>query len=305
MDVRQIEAFLAVIDHGSFSAAAKALFTVQSNVSSHVGRLEDELGTPLIDRRTRQVTPAGAAVERRGREVLRQIASIGDELASLDERVIGEVECGTTPSVGLWILPSTLSETTRAWPEIHVTIVEAQSDSLVERVLNGTLDMAITTNTRNADAAVEPLFDEDVVAVISPDHELACHNALSLERLAQEKLLLPLPDNPLYRHIERAFETARVPMRSRLEVGSSALVGAMAAAGIGVALVPATAAQDGQLGGLRRPVDGLPPREVALTTRAGHPPSAAAAVVADILVETARAAAGAMPGCKVRTTPLD
>lgn len=301
MDVRQLEAFLAVVDHGSFSAAAEALFTVQSNVSSHVARLEAEVGQPLLDRRSRELTPAGHAVERRGREVLRQIASIGDELASLEDRVIGEVECGTTPSVGLWVLPQTLAETTRSWPEISVSIVEAQSDALVQRVLNGSLDLAITTNTRSSEAAVDPLFDEDVVAVLSPEHDLATNERVTLGQLASSTLLLPLPDNPLYDHIARAFDQARVPLRNSIEVGSSALVSAMASAGLGVALVPATAAPSSpELDGVRLPISDLPPREVALTTRAGHAQSAAATVVAEILARTARSAASNMPGCRVR-----
>lgn len=305
MDVRQIEVFLAVVDHGSFSAAAEALFTVQSNISSHVARLEDEIGTPLIDRRTRQITPAGIAVERRGREALRQIASITDEVASLEDRVIGEVECGTTPSVGLWILPTTLATTTRDYPEVSVTIVEAQSDALVQRILTGGLDLAITTNTRNPDVTVEPLFDEEIVAVLAPDHPLAGADSLTLKELATARLLLPLPDNPLYGHIELAFKQADVPLYAGLEVGSSALVSAMAAAGLGIALVPATAAPNSpELGGIRRPVTDLPPREVALTSRAGQTPSTATTVVADILARTARVAAETMPGCSVRASGM-
>ena len=71
MDLRQLRSFLAVIDNGSFSAAATALFTVQSNVSTHVARLELELGTMLLDRRTRKLTAAGSAVELRSREIVR------------------------------------------------------------------------------------------------------------------------------------------------------------------------------------------------------------------------------------------
>ena len=182
-----------------------------------------------------------------------------------------------------------------------VSIVEAQSDALVQRVLNGSLDLAITTNTRAREAAVDPLFDEDVVAVLSPEHELAANERVTLGQLASSTLLLPLPDNPLYDHIARAFDQARVPLRNSIEVGSSALVSAMAGAGLGVALVPATAAPNSpELDGVRLPVSDLPPREVALTTRAGHAPSAAATVVAEILARTARSAATAMPGCRVR-----
>ena len=62
MDVRQISSLIAIADHGSFSAAARALYTVQSNVSAHIARLERELGVTLIDRATGQITDEGALV---------------------------------------------------------------------------------------------------------------------------------------------------------------------------------------------------------------------------------------------------
>jgi hypothetical protein len=62
MDLRQLQALTAIADHGSFSAAAVALHTVQSNVSSHVARLEKELGVPLVDRHAGQLTEEGQAV---------------------------------------------------------------------------------------------------------------------------------------------------------------------------------------------------------------------------------------------------
>ena len=67
MDVRQLSALVAIADHGTFSAAARALFTVQSNVSSHIARLERELGTTLVDRTHGGLTDDGARVVDRAR----------------------------------------------------------------------------------------------------------------------------------------------------------------------------------------------------------------------------------------------
>ena len=70
MDLRQLNALLAVAEHGSFSAAARALHTVQSNVSTHVARLERELGATLIDRSSGTLTEEGNAVVARARRGL-------------------------------------------------------------------------------------------------------------------------------------------------------------------------------------------------------------------------------------------
>jgi len=300
MDIRQLEAFLAVIDHGSFSAAAEALFTVQSNVSTHVARLEAELDAKLLDRRSRTLTPAGIAVEQRGREALRQLASITDELASLEDRIIGNIACGTTPSIGLWVLPQTLADSMRELPEVTISIVEAQSDALVQQVIAGELDIALTTESANPNLTLRPLFDEDIVAVFANDHPLAQRPTTSIADLVATKMLLPLPENPLYRHIADSFRSAGHAEPSGLEIGSSALVSAMAAVGVGVALVPATAAADANPQAIRRRVHGLAPRQVALTTRSGRPPSPATAAMAKILTRTCRDTVASMPGCRLR-----
>ena len=65
VDLRQLDALVAIADHGSFSRAASALHTVQSNISGHIARLERELGVELVDRQTGQLTEEGRAVEGR------------------------------------------------------------------------------------------------------------------------------------------------------------------------------------------------------------------------------------------------
>ena len=303
MDLRQVRSFLAVVDNGSFSAAATALFTVQSNVSTHVARLEDELGVTLLDRRTRQLTQAGSVVEKRGREIVRQLSAIADDLAAIEDRIIGDVVCGTTPSIGLAVIPPTLARATRELPEVSVSVVEAHSGTLVQQLLAGDVDLAITTGASNPELQSTPLFTEDIVAVFSTDHPFAAKTSVTLRDLAQTKLLLPLHDNPLYDHIARAFSEADVPLRTGLEVGSSALVQAMAAAHVGVALIPATAAADHNERELVvKPISDMAPRRVALTTLSVSQPTRALEAVAFIIEEIAKDAAASLPGCHTDAT---
>lgn len=298
MDIRQLRSFLAVVDHGSFSAAAEALFTVQSNVSSHVGRLETEAGTKLLDRRTRELTPAGAIVEKRGREILRHLTAIADDLAAIEDRIIGEVACGTTPSIGLRVIPPALARASQELPEVSITVVEAHSGTLVQQLLSGDLDLAITTGASNPELRSTPLFTEDIVAIVGPMHRFNRNTTITLTDLAQTKLLMPLHDNPLHQHIARAFAEEDVAIGESLEVGSSTLVQAMAAADVGVALVPATAASDGTEDPTTVfPVVNMPPRRVALTSRRAAQPTRALEAVSAVIDGTARRAATTMPGC--------
>lgn len=298
MDLRQLRSFLAVVDHGSFSAAASALFTVQSNVSSHVARLEEEVGSSLLDRRTRELTPAGGIVERRGREIMRQLNAISDDLDGLENRILGDVVIGTTPSIGLRVIPPALARAANELPEVTVSVVEAHSGTLVQQLLAGDIDLAITTGASNPELVSSPLFTEDIMAVFGSAHPLADRPELNLSDLNHAKLLLPLSDNPLHDHIVRAFAAHDVQLGIGLEVGSSAMVQAMAAAGVGVAIVPATAASDSSNStAITRPIEDMPPRRVALTTRRDAQPSRAQSAIFALVDHVARNAASSMPGC--------
>src|SRR5438309_2203812 len=89
MDLRQLAALVAVAEHGTFSAAADALHTVQSNVSTHVARLERELGTTLVDRSAGRLTEEGELVVARARRIQAELDALATDVASLRHEVAG------------------------------------------------------------------------------------------------------------------------------------------------------------------------------------------------------------------------
>ena len=90
MDLRQLTTLVAIADHGSFSAAARALYTVQSNVSGHIARLEKELGVVLVDRQRGGLTDEGMIVVERARRVLHELEDIAADMASRGDEVTGD-----------------------------------------------------------------------------------------------------------------------------------------------------------------------------------------------------------------------
>src|SRR5665811_320362 len=105
MDLRQLAALLAVADHGTFSAAAEAMHTVQSNVSTHVAHLERDLGVELIDRARGVPTEAGRAVVDRARRITNELTSIEADVASLGAEISGPVRLGLIGTTGRLIAP--------------------------------------------------------------------------------------------------------------------------------------------------------------------------------------------------------
>ena len=100
MDIRQLNVLLAVADHGTFSAAADALHTVQSNVSTHIARLERELRTELVDRSTGALTAEGEAVASRARRIQGEVESIVPDLTAMHDEITGTVRIGMIGTVG-------------------------------------------------------------------------------------------------------------------------------------------------------------------------------------------------------------
>ena len=130
MDLRQLNHLIAVAEHQSFSAAARALHTVQSNVSTHVAKLEKELGAALIDRHTMQPTAEGRAVLERARRIRTELQAINDDIVSMRHEVAGEVRIGCIGTTGRWMASPLLGRLAERHPALRPVLVEATTTSL-------------------------------------------------------------------------------------------------------------------------------------------------------------------------------
>ncbi|HVN50261.1 MAG TPA: LysR family transcriptional regulator, partial [Acidimicrobiales bacterium] len=125
MDLRQLAALVAVAEAGSFSAAARRLHTVQSNVSTHVARLERELDVVLVDRASGELTEAGSAVVTRARQIQAELDALEGDMASLHDEVSGHVRLGVIGTTARWVVPPLLVAMTERHPRVHLVVVDA------------------------------------------------------------------------------------------------------------------------------------------------------------------------------------
>ncbi len=266
MDLRQLAALTAVAEAGSFSAAARRLHTVQSNVSTHVARLEQELGATLVDRSTGALTDEGDVVVERARRVNHEIESLRADVASMLHEVSGAVRLGCIGTVSRWLVPRLLELMDERHPKVHVVIVDATTTSLVPQVVADSLDLAvINLPLAMGELATEPLFDEDRIILAPNGHPLAEHDRVQLADLAGHALLLE-PRGTAFRD-ELDDEAARIgiEMSVRAEIDGIRLLTSLAFEGFGPAMVPATAAPPWiEMACRRVAVDGLTPRSVGL-----------------------------------------
>lgn len=306
MDVRQISSLLAIADHGSFSAAARALFTVQSNVSAHIARLERELGATLVDRNTGNLTDEGILVAEHGRRILREMDDIATDIAALHDIVAGEVRLGVIGTTGRWLMPQFLTQLRQAHPDIRPLISEGGTSSLIPRLLVGNLDAAILhLPVEEPELHVEPLFAEDLVLLVHARHPWHQAGELPITALGDYPLLLPPPSAALRRIINRAADHHQVSLHTQAEIDGVRLMASLAFEGFGAAIVPATAVPVWLTGNFSTvSVPELPRRVVGWVQRRRPGPSVATKASLEIARSVIQRREGRQPGLHVGTDVL-
>ena len=292
MDLRQLNALVAVAEQGGFSAAADALHTVQSNVSSHVARLEKELGVTLVDRQAGRLTDEGALVVARARRVDGELEGLVADLAALRHQIIGPARLGMIGTTARWLVPRVLATIGERHPGVRLVVVDATSTSLEPRLLSGSLDLAVVNlPVPDRDLTAEPLFDEDLVLVVPAGHPLTARPHVEVSDLASLELLLPPPGTAFRGELDAAAAAAGIVLRPLAELDGLRLIAGLAMEGHGPAIVPATGVTARSPTGVwhQLSVRGLPRRRVGVAQRRRSLPAAPARAVLDILREIAQA----------------
>jgi DNA-binding transcriptional LysR family regulator len=298
MDVRQLTALLAVSDHGTFSAAADALHTVQSNVSAHIARLEKELGSTLVDRGQSRLTEEGEAVARRARRILFEFDAVKADVAAMRDEVAGDVRIGLIGTTARWIVPEVLEIMHERFPRAHLRFSEGTTAMLEPQLSSGALDLAITLlPLQAADVSTTPLFEEDMLLVVDREHPLAERQQITLGELASIPLLLPPAGSSARSELDDAAQRAGVSLTSKAEIDGVRLMASLTFDGHGPAILPATALPSDLLAHWKLvSVEGIPRRRVGLAKQRRSYPSAPARALSDVLTEVVTIGAELHPG---------
>lgn len=247
MDFRQLRALIAVADHGTFSAAADALDTVQSNISTHIAKLEAELSTTLIDRSLNRLTPEGDAVVQRSRRIANEMDLISSDLAAFRDEVRGEVHCGMIQTTGQWFLPHLLTAMNKQYPEMYLRLTGGGTSNLEPLITQGVLDLAlIQAPSRWSEVTTEDLFDEEIVLVTPTDHPFAKLERPTLLDLRKTPMLLPTVGTNPRTELDAAARRLGTSLSAQAEIDGTEWSVMLAIKGQGPALVPATAVPVGR-----------------------------------------------------------
>jgi DNA-binding transcriptional LysR family regulator len=289
MNFRQLECFVAVVDEGSFTRAARRIGITQPSLSQHIKALELELDGAVLDRLPRGVslTPAGRSLLPEARTAVRALERGRQGARSTLALELGELEIATVLSMAVGVLPRHIGVWHERHPNVSIRLHEFRHRTLLEdAVEQGVADFAIGPQpVRRWDGPLETVGWEEFVVVVGRADPLARRQSVRLEELREREWVRYHPDHGLAGIVDEICR--RAGFRPRGTVRTSQAEGAvrLAAAGLGLALVPDNIV----LPALDCAVLRLEPRlirDIAVYARTDWSPTAAAFV--DVLRADAR-----------------
>jgi DNA-binding transcriptional LysR family regulator len=290
MDIRQLEALLAVAEEGSFTAAADRLHTVQSNVSEHVRQLEADLGVQLLvrDRRGAVPTEFGVTVLDRARAIRSEIDALRRDLSMLQGLQSGHASLGVLGTVSPWLVPPLVTEIAHVAPGVSLRLTEGASERLAAEVAERELAFAVVTEpVSDTRLVVEHLRDEALVGLLPLGVDLGVAEPVPLAALAAHGLILPPVGNPLRDEVEVAAAAEHVTLRVPVEVEGIRLIGDLVAAGAGCSIVPeGVISAPASVRGVA--IERMPPRRLALVRARGAQLTLADQAVHDVVARLVR-----------------
>ena len=242
MEIRQLRAFVAIAETGTFTAGALRVHVTQAAISMQIRQLESEIGARVFVRAPRHVilTEAGEQLLRRARHILREHDAALDEIAELAGAERGRLRIGSASAMVLTEqLPSILKELRKQHPAAEIAVTSGTSEVLVDQILAGEVDIAFVSLPVDVRGIkTERLSEDQLVAIASPQHRLAKQRTISAYTLAGERLILGERGGNTRRLIDQFFAQAGVTIRVAMELSRQQAIKRMVEEDMGVGIVP-------------------------------------------------------------------
>ena len=241
LENRNLRAFVTVARTLNLQQASRELNLTPSALSHSIRALEENLNVTLFDRSMRKLklTAVGHTFLGEVNELLNHAQNIHDRISSMDEWRNRRIRIGS-PSAGCqYIISGIIREFKESFPDIAISIEYAEAQDLVDSVIDGRLDLAITPLTRDFKKInTHFLASDSLTFVVHPQHELAKSNKVKRTDLADLKYILPDMKSQAYELIDAYFRSQRIPLRSFIEVDNEEVIKNLIRLDIGVGVLP-------------------------------------------------------------------
>jgi DNA-binding transcriptional LysR family regulator len=277
MEMHQLRYFAAIMDEGTFTAAAHRLHVSQSGISTQVAKLELELGQQLLDRSGRQIrlTSVGEAVLPLARNALATLEAIKHTAAEFADAVRGRVRLGMIMGCSIPAFLDAIADLGRTHPGIELSLHEGYSDDLQTQVLASSLDLALIGYAGDVAPGLEVsiVIDEPITIVVPAGHPFD-RPELRLGDLRGEKILCLSPGTGIRAAYEDSCHRIGFDPRVDIDASSPVTLLRLAERGAGVAVLSASSTQGTDLQAVPL-TDAVTHARLGLITRRGqHSPAA-------------------------------
>jgi LysR family transcriptional regulator for metE and metH len=239
LEVRHLRLVTAIAEEGGVTPAARRLFLTQSALSHQLATLEDRLGTRLFLRLGRRMalTPAGQRLVLSAGPLLEELQRAEREVTRLGSDRGGVLRLATECYTCYHWVPPLLREFARTWPEVELRIVADATRRPLDALKEGRLDLAlVSTPVRDRRVVATPLFADELVAVMAPDHPLAGRPWLRPADFAAESLILyTAPEESTA--FQKLLVPAGVAPRQLSEIQLTEAIVEMVKAGLGISIL--------------------------------------------------------------------
>lgn len=221
LDFRQIQYFLCLAQERNVTRAARRLNIVQPALSMQIAKLETSLGKQLFFRTPQGMllSPAGEELERLVAPIVKDVDRAREEMARLDGKIAGRVSIGMINSAAQSILPISTRRIATAYPDIELSVCEGYSETMLEWVLAGQLDLAIVNaGHRGGAPPTQHILDEEMMLARSASATANLPKSVSFAAVRKTELVVPSRRHGLRRIIDNAAANAGFVLSPRLEM---------------------------------------------------------------------------------------
>jgi DNA-binding transcriptional LysR family regulator len=248
MELRHLRTIAAVARHGSLTKAGEELYLSQSAISQQIRRLELELGFDVFRRTSRRVelTVEGRVILGCAQRVLAEVDGLHSELEEMTGLLRGELRIGGVYPTGPYDVFGMLADFRAAHPEVAVHMIEDTQDGVLQALRADDLDCAFTAlnpDTLGNEFAATLLWEEEFVVALPAGHRLCGRPRITFEELAAEDLIAYRDNSALRRRLERTMAALGLEPRNAFVCTEMAAVRALTSKGLGVAVIPRSAAE--------------------------------------------------------------
>lgn len=241
LDLKQLQYFIAVTEQMNFSKAAEKLHISQPSLSNAIKKLEQEIGSPLLKRNTRnlQLTEAGELLYERAKVILKNMEVLKIEMDEVIVHGTSEVTIGVMESIKHW-LPKVIANYKRDYPQMMIHLVDILGSKRVKKSLKSYKTHVIITNQRMDDdeLEVQSLYEERLVAVLPLNHPLAEKDRLTFADLCNEPFIISTEGFQTRLDILSAFEQANVKMNIQYEIERFETAVSLVRENLGITILP-------------------------------------------------------------------